>query len=265
VQDQTAKWTEFMRMVYRRNTEGRLLYGRPMNETCVVVAAALAMVGCAHQSSTMLEEQYVSCSKTTPENCVQEGVALFSGATVLRDEAAAFTRFRRACEAGVENGCLWVAELHELGRGAPKDLAAAKATYASSCERGSAPACEQAKRIEGLTGNVQPGGLPKRWIEEVINSRKNEIRFCYERSLQSEPSLKGKVGTQILIDASGAVTRVEILYDEVADAAVSACMAERIRKWRFPAVIGNGVVTINYPWVFVSEGSPRDVGSSQSN
>ncbi len=103
--------------------------------------------------------------------------------------------------------------------------------------------------IPGRTTVV--GGLDRSVIAEVIRRYQNQIRFCYERELQKDPSLGGRVAAEFTIDPTGRVSNVRILEDSVgAGGAVGRCISQRIRTWRFPEPKGGGEVIVNYPWTF---------------
>lgn len=107
--------------------------------------------------------------------------------------------------------------------------------------------------IPGRTTVV--GGLDRSVIADVIRRYQSQIRFCYERELQKNPSLEGKVAVQFTIDGTGHVSNVVIQEDTVgADGAVGRCINQRIRRWRFPEPKGGGEVIVSYPWIFRAAG-----------
>lgn len=99
------------------------------------------------------------------------------------------------------------------------------------------------------------GGLDRSVIADVIRRHQNQIRFCYEKELQQNPSLEGKVAVQFTIDGTGSVAQVLIQEDTVGSGgAVGRCINQRIRRWRFPEPKGGGEVIVSYPWIFRSAG-----------
>lgn len=100
------------------------------------------------------------------------------------------------------------------------------------------------------------GGLSKEVIGEVIRRHANQIKYCYETELQKSPDLQGKVEVSFTIDGSGSVSQAVATHDDVgSNRAVSNCMVQRIRRWRFPEPKGGGQVLVTYPWIFRSSGS----------
>lgn len=99
------------------------------------------------------------------------------------------------------------------------------------------------------------GGLDRSVIADVIRRHQNQIRFCYEKELQQNPSLEGKVAVQFTIDGTGSVSQVLVQEDTVGSGgAVGRCINQRIRRWRFPEPKGGGEVIVSYPWIFRSAG-----------
>ncbi|MBL8933331.1 MAG: energy transducer TonB [Archangium sp.] len=98
-------------------------------------------------------------------------------------------------------------------------------------------------------------GLDKDVVMSVIRRHQSEIKFCYEKELQQNAKLAGKIAITWTIDASGAISDAQVAESGVDNTNVEACMLERIRRWRFPEPKGGGVVVITFPWVFHAAGS----------
>jgi len=94
--------------------------------------------------------------------------------------------------------------------------------------------------------------LPREVILKVIRDNANQIRYCYEKELQKDQSLEGRVKIKWVIGATGEVVRAQVQLNETTlkNDAVEACMMEKIKGWRFPAPVGGGLVDVVYPWVF---------------
>ena len=100
---------------------------------------------------------------------------------------------------------------------------------------------------------VVQGALDARVIQRVMRMRQAGIRACYEKALQKNPKLKGRVVFKLTIGPTGAVTLVAVQEDTLKDKDAVACMEAQIRRYRFPATEGAGVVQVVYPFVFASE------------
>lgn len=106
--------------------------------------------------------------------------------------------------------------------------------------------------IPGKTTAV--GGLDKEVIAAVIRRHANEIKFCYEKELQKDPSLGGKVTVDWTIDPSGAVVEALVQESTLANAQVEGCIISRIQRWRFPEEKNGSSTQVNFPWVFKPAG-----------
>lgn len=98
-------------------------------------------------------------------------------------------------------------------------------------------------------------GLEKDVVMAVIRRHQSEIKFCYEKELQQNAKLAGKIAVTWTIDASGGISDAQVAESGVDSPNVEACMLERIRRWKFPEPKGGGVVVITFPWVFHAAGT----------
>ncbi len=102
------------------------------------------------------------------------------------------------------------------------------------------------------------GSCERTSIGKVINSRANEIRFCYESELTKNPNLAGRVAVSFTIGPTGGVESAEIAQSDVGSPKMEDCILGRIRRWKFPEPKGGGSCVINYPWVFKAAGSEEE-------
>lgn len=93
------------------------------------------------------------------------------------------------------------------------------------------------------------GTISPEAIRDVVRGGITEIKKCYERNLQREPELSGKVTASFTIDPTGRVIEVRVrgMRQDL-----ESCLESVIRTWRFPAPKGGGVVRVTYPFVFQS-------------
>jgi hypothetical protein len=94
---------------------------------------------------------------------------------------------------------------------------------------------------------VVVGSLDREIIRRVVKMHAAEVRACYERALQRQPGLAGKVVIRFVIAHSGLVQSAKATTDEVG---IGGCVAKAARRWRFPAGKGGGIVIVSYPFVF---------------
>lgn len=94
------------------------------------------------------------------------------------------------------------------------------------------------------------GALTKEEIDAVIKQNLAQIRACYERNLQGNRGLAGRVKVAFLIMSSGRVQTADIVSSDLNNRATEGCITGVIRRWKFPLPRGGGVVNVNYPFVF---------------
>jgi TonB family protein len=107
--------------------------------------------------------------------------------------------------------------------------------------------------IPGQTTVV--GGLAREVIARVIQEHQSEIKYCYEVQLNRNPSLAGKVTVLFTIDGSGTVIDGQVSETTLNNADTEKCMLAKIRRWKFPEPAGNGIVKVNFPWIFKPAGA----------
>jgi len=93
-------------------------------------------------------------------------------------------------------------------------------------------------------------GLDRETIRRYIQTKMNQIRWCYQQELQKNPELAGKVVMQWIILPSGYTTAVKVSESTIRNVGVETCVSERIAKWRFPAPPGGQTIPVSYPFIF---------------
>jgi len=106
-----------------------------------------------------------------------------------------------------------------------------------------------ARIAEGET--TVKGFLDPALIQAVVRDNLASIRYCYEKELNRDPKLAGKIIVQFIIDLSGTVTEAKVENSMMKDPIVEDCITRRIKRWRFPKPQGGDVV-VSYPFVFSS-------------
>jgi hypothetical protein len=94
------------------------------------------------------------------------------------------------------------------------------------------------------------GSLEKTMIRRVIQSHLDEVRTCYERRLTATYSPEGRVIVQFTIANDGTVVAAVVESSTVDDAAMTKCIVQLPRTWRYPRPCGGGIVIVSYPFVF---------------
>lgn len=94
------------------------------------------------------------------------------------------------------------------------------------------------------------GGLTHDQVKEVIDRNIGQIRYCYEKNLQTEASLKGRVAVNFVIGASGRVSTAHIQHSSVDSSKLEGCLVSRLKGFQFPRPVGGVNVQVQYPFNF---------------
>ena len=105
-------------------------------------------------------------------------------------------------------------------------------------------------RVGGGRGSKAQGELPKKVIKRYIATKMGAIKACYQKGLQANPSLQGKVKVMFLIQPNGAVAGAKIADSGLNSPAVESCILRNIKIWRFPRAQGGGSTKVIYPFNF---------------
>lgn len=157
-------------------------------------------------------------------------------------------RARLAGEDAAEAYCIHRAE------GSPLDIARLKGLSRGHGRAGNGE-FDLGGRGKGATqfipGNTHViGGLTADEIGRIVRRHWNEVKYCYEQELPSNPGLTGRVVASLQIGSSGDVIRAVIADTDLHNPSLEKCMLGNIRRWRFPNPRGGGVVEVRYPFVF---------------
>ncbi|MDP2344339.1 MAG: AgmX/PglI C-terminal domain-containing protein [Deltaproteobacteria bacterium] len=104
---------------------------------------------------------------------------------------------------------------------------------------------------------IYEGGLSREEIQRVISRVMSQIKYCYEKELNKDPNLEGKLVMFWLISGSGDVTTASASQNTFAGGAaapVEQCVTRIIQRLKFPSPKGGGVVNVTYPFVFAASG-----------
>ena len=105
--------------------------------------------------------------------------------------------------------------------------------------------------IGGIGGSpIIVGALDRSLIDAVIKRHMNQFRYCYQRELNKDPGLAGKVTVKFVIAGDGTVSRASIKKSTLGNASVESCLSNRFMTLQFPEPKGNGIVIVSYPFMF---------------
>jgi hypothetical protein len=86
-------------------------------------------------------------------------------------------------------------------------------------------------------------------IRRVVRARQKAIQFCFEKELQSNPKLKGKIIASWNVDLGGKVMKPRTASSTMKNSKVEGCINRVIKRMRFKPPNG-GICVIQYPFVF---------------
>ncbi len=105
---------------------------------------------------------------------------------------------------------------------------------------------------------IYEGGLSREEIQRVISRVMSQIKYCYDKELNKDPNLEGKLVMFWLISGTGDVTTASAsqnTFSGAAAAPVEQCVTRIIQRLKFPTPKGGGVVNVTYPFVFSGSGA----------
>ncbi len=86
-------------------------------------------------------------------------------------------------------------------------------------------------------------------IRRVVGGKSKAIKYCFEKELQTNPTLSGKVTAQWKVGLDGSVMESSIASSTLNHKSVEGCITRVIKRMRFEKPKG-GICVINYPFVF---------------
>jgi hypothetical protein len=93
------------------------------------------------------------------------------------------------------------------------------------------------------------GGLDRDQIAAVINRNRGQIIYCYEKGLQIQSALTGRVAVNFTIGTRGAVNVARVAHTSLHADNVEDCIIDKLKSWKFPRPVGNVQVNVTYPFV----------------
>ncbi len=107
---------------------------------------------------------------------------------------------------------------------------------------------------------LPPGELDKNAIRTGIREIIPAVRGCYEKGLERDPSLQGRLVVEFDIadkDGEGRITSAEVQpgeddHDFMNAPLTAQCIVQALAEARFPVPKGGGAVHVTYPFVFMT-------------
>jgi hypothetical protein len=93
------------------------------------------------------------------------------------------------------------------------------------------------------------GPLSQPAVLSTVAPRFGRFRECFERALEREPALRGRVDLQLDVDPNGAAENVRIMRSDLTSPEMTPCLVGALAGLSFSAADGPSVVT--YPLAFM--------------
>jgi hypothetical protein len=90
------------------------------------------------------------------------------------------------------------------------------------------------------------------WVRRVIRKNRDQIKWCYQKELQRNPDLVGKLVLSFKIAPDGSLRSPNIVKNDLGTAAVGECLTQKSIRWIFQKPPDGGVVKVTYPFFFKS-------------
>ncbi|MEQ1876690.1 MAG: AgmX/PglI C-terminal domain-containing protein [Bdellovibrionia bacterium] len=105
--------------------------------------------------------------------------------------------------------------------------------------------------ISGGSGTWISGDIDRAGIRRVIVASQSQIKACFDRSLNTDPDLHGKVVLSWDISGPGTASNVRVKESTVGAAQLENCLSRVISNLRFPAPPKDQVAEVTFPFVFL--------------
>jgi outer membrane biosynthesis protein TonB len=111
------------------------------------------------------------------------------------------------------------------------------------------------KKVQGLVTakmsrsvKVQ-GGMSREMVKRVIDQHLEQITYCYETALMTNPSIMGRIVFEWKIRLDGSVGQVRVVASSINSHDIHGCIQAAIKSWQFPRPVDTEVM-VSYPFVF---------------
>lgn len=108
------------------------------------------------------------------------------------------------------------------------------------------------------TAKANLGTLEGDDIQDVIRTRRKQLRACHAAALRRDSSVSGTVKTRFIVDAEGGVCATKIAESSAASPDLERCVLGQVARLRFPPPKGGDIAFVSYPFAF----EPADTDGS---
>ncbi|MEM6291678.1 MAG: AgmX/PglI C-terminal domain-containing protein [Myxococcota bacterium] len=159
----------------------------------------------------------------------------------FRHPALLFTAATAASSVVATSMALWLAPT-------PQAATCPDAEVVAEPEAPAVPTSQPPER-PGPTGFDAEPGMDKSIIRRIVRAHINEVRFCYNNALASDPDTAGRVSVQFTIGTEGIVTASDVADNTTGDVELGACVAKAAMRWHYPKPSDGESVVVTYPFV----------------
>ena len=111
----------------------------------------------------------------------------------------------------------------------------------------------QATILAGGDDATFTGTIDRDAIRRVVQANIKQIKACYERALNKDPGLYGKISIQWTIGPGGRVLEASTKTTTMNSPEVENCAVNRLKTWKFPEPPADQVAVVSYPFVFQAQ------------
>jgi TonB family protein len=87
-------------------------------------------------------------------------------------------------------------------------------------------------------------------LHEAIRAQRAPLLACYDKALETQPGLSGKLTTAFTVAEDGTVSDARIAASTLGAPALEACVRGAVAAWRFAPAPGAGPTNVHYPFTF---------------
>jgi hypothetical protein len=101
------------------------------------------------------------------------------------------------------------------------------------------------------SGRLKPAYRSQEELSRIINQHNKAIEYCYKKEVKSNPSLKGDMDVEFIIEYNGRVKEVRIVRSSIYSKKIEKCVSTRIKGWRFKTIGQHeGDVKVRQKYIF---------------
>lgn len=104
--------------------------------------------------------------------------------------------------------------------------------------------------VPGGEGESFSGSIDREAIRRVIRENQRQIQACYEKTLNKNPNLYGKVILEWVIVGNGRVSSARVSSSSLKNSEVEQCILSRLKTWKFPEPPPDQEAVVSFPFLF---------------